>query len=338
MRILMFFLVPLLLLSAPSTASAAQLTEDERQVDLVFRLLAEGRLDSAEVVVRAVDEADHNSWLAMHGEPERHWAATEYLPAIERIRAGGDEDVFFSSDHFRFHSMGVPLSPDERERITATFEEVLDRVVTWAGEEERWSEAPHRLIFVSLAENFPTPSPARTLIFFWDRQDRAVRSEVTARVLAPRFLTPVLAHEITHAVLPHTVRPFAEGMANLVAREAYPDHPSPLRRPDLSDAEPWRLEEVLRFDVRATGRNAQRQVELIQDGGFAPEAIRLTQEMYAHGDDLVAMILEGWGRRVLLDVYHATNRDPARMDVLRIIEEELAPIEELRRRWRSRAK
>jgi len=322
------------LISIPAH-TGAQLTEDERRVDLAFRLLERGMLDSAEAVVRAADAADGNEWLAMHGAPERHWAATEYLPAIDRMRAGGDEDTFFSSAHFRFHATGVALPAAERERIRDTFEEVLGRVVAWAGEEARWDGDEHRIVFVSIAESFPTPSPARTLIFFWDRQDRAPRAEVTARVLDPRFLTPVLAHELTHAVLPHTVRPFAEGLANLVAREAYPDRPSPLRPPDLSGLEPWSLAEVLRFDVRASGERARRQVELLRTGGFSPEALRITQQMYAHGDDLVEMIGGGWDRETLLEVYRATNRDPAEVDVARIFEERLAPLTELERRWRE---
>jgi len=325
----------LLLLFAGPVSGVAQLTEDERRMDLAFRLLEERKLDSAEVVVRAVDAADRNPWLAMHGVPERHWAATRYLPAIERMRTGGDRDVFFSSQHGRFHAVGVALPDEERKRIAAPFEEVLDRIVVWAGEEQGWSGTPHRLVFVSIAESFPTPSPARTLIFFWDRQDRAIQMEVTARVLDPRFLTPILAHELTHAVLPHTVRPLAEGMANLAARHTYPDRRSPLRRPDLSDSVPWSLEEVLRFDVRATGQHARRQVELLRGGGFSPEALRITRQMYAHGDDLVELIVEGWGAEALFEAYRATNRDPAEVDLVRVLEERLAPFEELTRRWKT---
>jgi len=323
-------------LTLSAGAAVAQLTPDENLVDRAFRLLQESRLDSAEAVVRAADAADHNEWLALHGVPDRHWAATRYLPAIERLRAGHGEDSFFASEHFRFHVTGEPLTEEERERVTATFEEVLGRIVEWAGEQGSWTGDEHRLVFVSIAESFPTPSPARTLIFFWDRQERAPQMEVTRRVLDPRFLTPILAHELTHAVLPHTVRPFAEGMANLVAGETYPERPSALRRPDLSGLEPWSLEEVLRFDVRASGQRARRQVELLRAGGFSPEALRITQQMYAHGDDLVGMILDGWGRETLLELYRASNRDPADMDIVEQLEDRLAPKEELERRWAQR--
>jgi hypothetical protein len=308
---------------------------DEHRVDSAFSFVQEGRYDEAAAMIRLVDELDENEWLELHGVPAQHWAAVEYLPAIERLRAGNTEDTFFSSDHFRFHVRGEPLSSEERDRVTRIYETALDRIVEWAGAQDDWTRAEHRLVFVEIAESFPTPSPARTLIFFWDHQDRTPRMELTRRALDPRFLTAVVAHELTHAVLPHTSRPFAEGMANLVARETFPDHPNPIRSRGPTGA-PWSLEEVLRFNVRAEGEKAKRQIELLQAGGFSPEATQLTMRMYSHGDDLVGMILDRWGRETLLDVYRETNRDPNTSDIVQQFEEMLGTPEELRRLWSER--
>jgi len=325
-----------LLACVSADRAPAQRTDEDRRLDRAFALMRAGDPEAAEPILRRVNEADENAWRSLHGLPPGHWVAESYLAAIERMRAGRTTDAYFATDRFRFHLNGVTLEASERERIGRAFEEVLERVATWAGRREEWLGPNSRIVFVEIAADFPTPSPARTLIFLWDRQDRAPRMEVTERALRPDFLVPILAHELTHVVLPHTVRPLAEGMANLAARELYPDRPIPIRSRVSPDARPWPLDEVLRFDVAATGRKAKRQIELLREGGFGREAIELTGLMYRHGDDLVGMILDRWGRDRLMELYDATNGDPAAIDVTAVVEEHLGPMEEVRALWDER--
>ncbi len=312
--------------------AGAQRTVEESRIDRAIDLIRSGNLDDAESMLRQIDEDDTNYWLELYGLPAHHWVAQDYLLAIERIRHGDESDVFFSSARFRFHLRGMQLDSAEQERVARTFEEVLSRVAAWANDTSGGTPN-HRLVFVELAESFPTPSPARTLIFFWDRQDRAPRMEITRRAMAPNFLAQILAHELTHAVLPHTLRPLAEGVANLAARQIFPNRPNPIRARNSPEAPPWSLDEVLLFNVRAQGAKAQRQIDLLKEGGFSQEAIELTSQMYKHGDDFVAMVLARWGQERLMTLYHATNEDPSRVDILAVVASYLAPVQDLRIIW-----
>ena len=286
-----------------------------------------GALDEAEALLREVDDADTNEWMAFFDLEPYHWIARDYLEVIERRRAGDASDGLFRSPRFRFHSRGVDLSEPERARIAATYERTIDLVTDWAGE-EAWT----RTIFVEIAERFDSPSPARTLIFFWDRQERTPRTEVTTRVLGEEHLEVVLAHELTHAVLPHTCRPLAEGIANLAMKEIFPGRRLPLRRgPAGEPPPPWPLEELFLFNVRAQGAKVQAVYAAMRDGGDAT----LMREAYDNGDRFVALVDERWGREKLLDFYRRTNRDPAELDLFSAAERELAPRDELEALWRE---
>lgn len=304
---------------------------EEGRLLRAWDLIEAGDLDAAASLFRAVDEADTNEWVGFFGLPRRHWIAAEYLDVIERRRSGIDTDLLFRSPRFRFHARAVSLSPAEQERIRRTFEGTLDRVAAWAGD-ERWTVERSRKIFVEIADAFDSPSPARTLIFFWDRQERSPRTEVTTRVLDERFLEVVLAHELTHVVLPHTCRPLAEGMANLAMREIFPGRELPLKRPRGGEGDPWPLREVLLFNWRAQGEKVRQVYAAMREGASASGLL----EVYDNGDRFVALVDERWGREKLLDFYRKTNRDPATFDMLETVASELAPLDELEEMWRER--
>ena len=329
---LAYYSVAALVLITPFAREDSNLTR-------AVRLIDENRLAEAEAILREVEQSDRNYWVVQYGLPQRHWIAAEYLEVIRRRREGDRSDVLFRSNRFQFHVRGTRLSSEQATRITESFERTLTRVADWAQADE-WRVSYHKTIFVEIADEFPSPSPARTLIFFWDRQDRSPRMEITARVLAPEFLDVILAHVLTHVVLPHTCRPLAEGMANLAAKELCPGRTLPVRRrSETSKTEAWPLEEVLLYNVRAQGRFVQEEVE---EARRAREALQVSMfsrltEAYGYGDMLVDLVLERWGRERLMRFYRATNRDPDTFDVIQTTIAELGPLSELKTAWHSKA-
>jgi hypothetical protein len=320
------------------TPQVAVVNDEDAQLERAIDLIEQDRLDEAEAILRAVEAADHNEWIARFGGPPRHFIARDYLAMIERRRVGDDSDALFRSRRFRFHGRDLDLDPGQIQHMKATYETILDRVIDWA-DAEAWRDPDHRTIFVeTLPPGERVPSPARTLIWFWDRQERAIRHEITAPLLASPFLEAVLAHELTHAVLPHTNRPLAEGMADLAMRELFPGVELPLRgrRPRYDEA--WPLEEVLLYNWRAQGEYVQRAYAGMREDRplESEDTPRYMLGTYHFGDALVAMVDARWGRAALLEWYHATNRDPATFDMIAATEAQLAPLDELKAMWRAR--
>lgn len=296
--------------------------------------IEENRLDEAERLLREVDRADTNFWLPQIGKPPRHWVAAGYLDVVERRRAGDRSDLLFRSHRFCFHIHKVTLAQKEMARIAQACERKLTQVAEWAGE-PMWQAPYYKTIFVEIDDTFGSPSPARSLIFIWDRQDRSPRLELTRRVLAPESLERILAHELTHIVLPHTCRPLAEGIADLAMTDLCPHDLSPLRRRGGPPAAArWPIEEVLLFNVRGQGRLVREVYDAIASGGFTSQALRLSG-VYDHGDALVEMIQRKWGRKRLMEFYRFTNRDPATFSMIEAAEALLEPMTRLRAFWEA---
>jgi hypothetical protein len=308
---------------------------EDSSLTRAVRLIDEGRLDEAESILREVDRSDGNYWIVQYGLPPHHWIAAEYLEVIRRRREGDRSDTLFRSNRFQFHLRRTRLTGEQAKRIAESFEHMLTRVADWAQAAE-WRASYHKTIFVEIADEFPSPSPARTLIFFWDRQDRSPRMEITARVLAPELLEVILAHELTHIVLPHTCRPLAEGMANLAAKDLFPDGSLPVQRPhEKAKTTAWPLEEVLLYNVRAQGRYVREEIEETRRARETRQVSTFSRlaEAYDKGDALVDLVIERWGRERLMRFYRTTNRDPDTFDVIQTTIAELGPLSELREAW-----
>ncbi|MDY7107162.1 MAG: hypothetical protein SYC29_00860 [Planctomycetota bacterium] len=320
-----------------ATPPRAGVDDEDAQLERAIDLIAQDRLDEAEMILLAVDAADENEWIVRFDEPARHFIAHDYLAVIDRRRAGDESDILFQSRRFRFHGRDLGLEPEQLERVKKTYETILDRVIEWA-DAEAWEDPDHRTIFVEiLPPGERVPSPARTLIWFWDRQERGIRHEITARLLTSPFLEPVLAHELTHAVLPHTNRPLAEGVADLAMRELFPGVELPMRGRRPRYDEPWPLEEVLLFNWRAQGEYVKRAYAGMRADHLleSEDTLRYMLGTYHFGDALIALVDARWGRGALLAWYHATNRDPATFDMIAATEARLAPREELKSIWRA---
>jgi hypothetical protein len=160
--------------------------------------------------------------------------------------------------------------------------------------------------------------------------------EITTRVLAPEFLDLILSHELTHAILPHTCRTLAEGIANLAAKELFPDRRLPVRRQmESRDLKAWPLEEVLLYNVRSQGNFVREEVEESRKAILSQRtgASSRLMEAYDNGDALIDLILKRWGREKLMSFYRSTNRDPETFEMLQAASDQLAPLAELRSIW-----
>jgi len=338
-----FLLLPVLLIKSNVFAQQPGLHITEFPEDSLLNRAVDyinsGNLDEAERLLLFVDKADTNDWLPNVGREEFHWIVSDYLNVIQRRRQGDKSDRLLQTDRFRFLLQNSSIRGDEIENMKSAFEETLSKVADWSGDSP-WQKPYHKTIFVIVSDSFNSPSPARTLIFFWDRQERSPRMEMTTRVVQSRFFRPILAHELTHVVLPHTNRPLAEGMANLVSKDVTGQEFTLRRRGESTEykTEPWPLEEVLLYNFRAEGSLVKKANKSISSGGFNDETISIVQEMYHYGDELVDLILTKWNRKKLKEFYTTTNRDPNEFDMIEATEKLLAPIILLKNLWQNRFK